>query len=94
MGSSDPYRATPAMGMGWEINTGMIAVRKSSRGLLEKWVQLFREEHQLFSDFESGEQQGVQLKRNKYKEENKKISKGKISMKYHHPECLTCCLGA
>jgi len=61
MGSSDPFRPTPAVGQGWEMNTGVLAVRRSSRGIVERWVEVFRDEHALFSDFESGEQQALML---------------------------------
>ena len=58
VGSSDPFKPTPAVGMGWEINTGMFAIRKSSKTLLEKWVETFSSNPEIFIDFESGEQQG------------------------------------
>lgn len=58
---TDPLKGTPAVGMGWEINTGVFATRKSSRGLLEKWIEAFRDSPELFHDFESGEQQALML---------------------------------
>lgn len=47
-----------AVGSGWEMNTGAFAVKKSTKPLLEKWVEIFKKEPEKFAEFQSGEQQG------------------------------------
>eukprot|EP01041_Mallomonas_annulata_P008440 gene8440-17402_t len=61
MGSSDHFKPTPAVGAGWELNTGVLAVKRSSRGLIEQWVHVFTSEPETFVDLESGEQQALML---------------------------------
>jgi hypothetical protein len=49
---------TLAVGGGWEMNTGAFAVKRSAKPLLEKWVEVFKEDPDRFAYFQSGEQQG------------------------------------
>eukprot|EP01041_Mallomonas_annulata_P014127 gene14127-30076_t len=37
-------KPTPAVGAGWELNTGVLTVKRSSRGLIEQWVHVFTPE--------------------------------------------------
>jgi hypothetical protein len=48
----------PAVGHGWEINTGALAVKKSSMKLLEQWIIAFKENSDQFG---SGDQQCKEL---------------------------------
>ena len=60
-GYSSPIKGTnafPAVGRGWEMNTGMFAVKKSTAPLLKKWVDMFINNRDIFREAESGEQQG------------------------------------
>ncbi len=54
-GTTDKY---PAVGNGWEMNTGMFAIKKSTAPLLKKWISKFIENSEIFLAAESGEQQG------------------------------------
>jgi hypothetical protein len=64
-GYSAPISGTkgkyPAVGRGWEMNTGMFAVKKSSAPLLQKWIDVFKQNSHIFSTVESGEQQGCEM---------------------------------
>lgn len=53
---------TLAVGGGWEMNTGAFAVKRSAKILLEKWVEVFKEDPDRFAYFQSGEQQGMSSK--------------------------------
>ena len=56
--SSDPYAVAPTAGGGWDLNTGVIAVKRASVPLIQEWVRIFTAEAKDFTDFESGEQIG------------------------------------
>ena len=61
-GYSSPMKGTtdfPAVGRGWEMNTGMFAIKRSTAPLLKKWIQTFTENKAIFVEAESGEQQGI-----------------------------------
>ena len=60
-GYSSPLAGTTdfaAVGRGWEMNTGMFAIKKSAAPLLRKWIDTFVERRDIFIEAESGEQQG------------------------------------
>jgi len=52
---------TLAVGGGWEMNTGAFSVKKTAKPLLEKWVEVFKEDPDRFAYFQSGEQQGESI---------------------------------
>eukprot|EP01041_Mallomonas_annulata_P005410 gene5410-10825_t len=59
-------RPTPAAGGGWEVNTGVLAVRKQALPLLREWLEVFKKDIKVFGEYLSGEQQAlmVTLQRN------------------------------
>ena len=52
-------RPSPAVGYGWEANTGVLAVRRSALPLLHQWLQYFKSEQDRLTQYLSGEQQGT-----------------------------------
>jgi hypothetical protein len=59
-GYSSPLKdgkSFPAVGRGWEMNTGMFALRKSAAPLMQKWIDEFVRNADVFVEAESGEQQ-------------------------------------
>ena len=60
-GYSSPLKGTtsfPAVGRGWEMNTGMFAIKRATSPLLRKWIDTFISNKDIFVIAESGEQQG------------------------------------
>ena len=60
-GYSSPLPGTtefPAVGRGWEMNTGVFAIKRSTAPLLRKWIDTFVDNRDIFVVAESGEQQG------------------------------------
>eukprot|EP00607_Mallomonas_marina_P009850 CAMPEP_0182419372 /NCGR_PEP_ID=MMETSP1167-20130531/3834_1 /TAXON_ID=2988 /ORGANISM="Mallomonas Sp, Strain CCMP3275" /LENGTH=572 /DNA_ID=CAMNT_0024594261 /DNA_START=114 /DNA_END=1832 /DNA_ORIENTATION=- len=54
-------RPTPAMGQGWEANTGVMSVRREALPLLKEWLQVFKERRKEFGEYLSGEQQAFMV---------------------------------
>lgn len=54
-------KPTPAHLNGWEINTGVLAVKKSTIPLIQRWADIFRLRQDRLSLYYSGEQQGKHL---------------------------------
>ena len=54
-------RPTPAAGDGWEINTGVLAVRHSALPLVRRWLDIFKREQAVLDQYVSGEQQALML---------------------------------
>lgn len=51
-----PY---PSIGAGFEVNTGVFAIKRSARGLLVKWLEVFMGDFERMMFFLTGEQQGL-----------------------------------
>ena len=54
-------RPTPAAGDGWEINTGVLAVRRGAVPLVRRWLDIFKREQDVLDQYISGEQQALML---------------------------------
>jgi hypothetical protein len=59
-GYSSPLKdgkSYPAVGRGWEMNTGMFAIKRSAAPLMQRWIDEFVKNADVFVEAESGEQQ-------------------------------------
>lgn len=54
-------RPTPAVGDGWEINTGMMSVRRDALPLVKKWLEVFKRDQASLDNYISGEQQALMV---------------------------------
>ena len=54
-------RPTPAMGDGWEINTGVMSVRRDALPLVKKWLEVFKRDQASLDRYISGEQQALMI---------------------------------
>lgn len=54
-------RPTPAEGDGWEINTGMLAIKRDALPLVKKWLAIFKRDQAVLDQYISGEQQALMM---------------------------------
>ena len=54
-------RPTPAVGDGWEINTGMLAIKRDALPLVKKWLAIFKRDQAVLDQYISGEQQALMM---------------------------------
>lgn len=54
-------RPTPAVGDGWEINTGVMSVRRDALPLVKKWLEVFKRDQNSLDRYISGEQQALMV---------------------------------
>ena len=59
-------RPTPAMGDGWEINTGVMSVRRDALPLVKKWLEVFKRDQDSLDRYISGEQQALMIALEEY----------------------------